>query len=153
MLERPDLELQGLDVLGRPGTHVPVTVYDGRTIPYGDKSFDVVLFVDALHHTPDPMVPLREAARVARDAILIKDHLRDGILADRTLRLMDWVGNARYGVALPYAYWSRQQWLEAFARLGLTRSAWEVRLGLYPWPASWVFERSLHFIARLEFTT
>jgi SAM-dependent methyltransferase len=153
MHQRPDLELQGLDVLGRPGTHVPVTVYDGRTIPYGDKSFDVVLFVDSLHHTPDPMVSLREATRVARDAILIKDHLRDGILADRTLRLMDWVGNARYGVALPYAYWSRQQWLEAFARLGLTRSAWEVRLGLYPWPASWVFERSLHFVARLEFTT
>jgi SAM-dependent methyltransferase len=59
MRHRPDVELQGLDVLGRPATPIPVTVYDGGRIPHGDKSFDVVLFVDSLHHTPDPMVPLR----------------------------------------------------------------------------------------------
>src|SRR5262249_9482063 len=148
MQARPDVELHGLDVLARATTHIPVTLYDGQAIPCGDDSFDVVLFVDTLHHTPDPMSSLREAARVAREAILIKDHLREGILAGHTLRLMDWVGNARFGVALPHTYWSRQQWLEAFARLGLTRSAWETRLGLYPWPGSWLFERSLHFIAR-----
>jgi SAM-dependent methyltransferase len=153
MRERPDIELQGLDVLARATTHIPIAVYDGEVIPYRDDSFDVVLFVDTLHHARDPIVPLREAARVAREAILIKDHLREGILADQTLRLMDWVGNARYGVALPYEYWSRQQWLEAAERLGLTWGAWESRLGLYPWPASWLFERSLHFIARLEFAT
>jgi hypothetical protein len=39
---------------------------------------------------------------------LIKDHTLNGFLAGLTLRFMDWVGNACYGIALPYHYWSQQ---------------------------------------------
>src|SRR5258706_6176565 len=60
---RPDLLLQGLDVLPRAESHIPVQVFDGEHIPYPDKSFDVVLFVDVLHHANDAMALLREAIR------------------------------------------------------------------------------------------
>ncbi len=93
---------------------------------------------------------LREARRVARHAVLIKDHTRDGLLAGPTLRFLDWVGNAPHGVALPYNYWRERQWRESFERIGLTPSVWRNRLGLYPPGASWIFGRSLHFIARLD---
>jgi SAM-dependent methyltransferase len=147
---RPDLMLRGIDVLIRPRTHIPVDPFDGQTIPHDDGSFDVVLFVDVLHHTLDPMVLLREADRVASAAVVIKDHTANGLLARPTLRFMDYVGNARHGVVLPYNYWTKQRWDEAFRELGWSVAAWTKRLGLYPWPASWVFGRSLHFVARLE---
>jgi len=67
-----------------------VETFDGKSIPYGDGSFDVVMFVDVIHHADQPMTLLREAARVARQAILIKDHLVEGTLAYLTLQLMDW---------------------------------------------------------------
>jgi SAM-dependent methyltransferase len=147
---RPDLEVRGIDVLVRPSAHVPVTPFDGAVIPFGDDSFDVVMFVDVLHHTDDPTVLLREAKRVARNAVVLKDHCRDGVLAGETLRLMDWVGNARHGVALTYNYWPEKRWREAIAGLGLEAEQWEPRLGLYRWPFSIAFDRDLHFVAALR---
>lgn len=147
---RPDLDVQGVDVLVRGATHIPVGAFDGQTLPHADRSFDAILFADVLHHSADPMQLLREAARVASRAILIKDHLLEGWLARGTLRFMDRVSNARYGVALPYNYWRARQWDEAFAQLGWSVSAWRSQLRLYPWPARLLFERRLHFVARLE---
>ena len=68
----------------------------------------------------------------------------------RRLRFMDWVGNARHGVVLPYNYWPARRWTETFASLGLVPVSMKTRLRLYPWPATWVFERKLHFLAKLE---
>ena len=147
---RPDIIISGIDVLARPLTHIPTEKFDGKTIPYVNGSFDVVIFIDVLHHTTDPMILLREAKRVARSSIVIKDHLVDALFARQTLRFMDRVGNARYGISLPYNYWSREKWLDAFNTLGLKAETWTTKLALYPLPASWIFDRSLHFVTRLE---
>jgi len=146
---RPDLVINGIDVLVRPHTLIPVVPFDGNTIPYPNQAFDVVMFVDVLHHTDDPTVLLREAKRVARQAIVLKDHTKDGVLAGPTLRFMDWVGNRHHGVVLPYNYWTHDQWERALIDLGLSISAWNANVGLYPWPASHVFDRALHFVAKL----
>jgi len=145
---RPDVTVTGVDVLVRSHTHIPVQPFDGTTLPMADRSVDVVMFVDVLHHTADPLVLLREARRVAQ-AIVIKDHDRHAFLGDATLRFMDRVGNARHGVALPFNYWTKADWQRAFEREGLSVEAWETSLRLYPVPLTWVFDRSLHFIARL----
>ena len=147
--KRPDVTLRGIDTLLRPRTYIPVDPFDGKTIPYDSRSFDGVMFVDVLHHTEDPMSLLREAARVARRIILIKDHTLQGLFAAQTLRFMDKIGNARHGVSLPNNYWPKERWLEAFDTLALRIGVWTDKLGLYPWPASWFFDRSLHFIAQL----
>ena len=145
----PGLSLRGIDVLVRPAMKIPVEPFDGKHLPLADASVDAVMFVDVLHHTDDPMVLLREANRVARRLILIKDHTMNGSLAYSTLRFMDWVGNAQHGVALPYNYWTERRWREAFAALGMVITHWDSRLGLYPFPANLLFERRLHFIAAL----
>jgi SAM-dependent methyltransferase len=147
--KRPDLLVRGIDVLARAQTHIPVELFDGSRIPFDDRSFDVVLFSDVLHHTDDPTVLLREAWRVAKDSVLIKDHNRNGIAAGLRLRFMDWVGNARFGVALPYNYWSRSQWQSAWSRVGLQPLQLITTVGLYSVPAGWVFDAQLQFIAWL----
>jgi SAM-dependent methyltransferase len=147
--ERPDVQVRGIDVLVREDTRIPVRPFDGSHFPEADGGVDTVMLVDVLHHTDDPAAVLREAARVASRAVVIKDHLSQGLFATPTLRLMDRVGNARHGVRLPYNYLTSAQWDDAFARAGLRVDAWVPRLGLYPAPASWLFERGLHFAARL----
>jgi SAM-dependent methyltransferase len=149
MQQRPDVCIEGVDTIVRPQTHIPVMQFDGRTIPLADGSRDVVMFVDVLHHTEDPMILLREALRVARAGLLIKDHCLDGWLAGPTLRFMDRVGNARHGVALPFNYWPEARWREAFATLGLDALVFDRRIVLYPPPANWIFGRGLQFVSRL----
>jgi SAM-dependent methyltransferase len=147
--ERPDIQIEGLDVFLRDSTCIPVKSFDGHSLPCEDRSYDVITFVDVLHHTDDPIELLREAARVARRGIIIKDHLLEGVFAQPTLRFMDRVGNRRFGVRLPYNYWRQAQWQEAFCALRLGVVQWEINLHLYPWPWDYLFGRSLHFVAHL----
>ena len=147
MNQRPDLEIEGVDVMLRPVTHIPTTTFDGNVLPFADNSFDYVTIVDVLHHTTDPVVMLAESRRVARKGVVIKDHLREGFGAGATLRVMDWVGNRGHDVVLPYNYLTRAEWDEAFRRAGLRVAEWRDELGLYPWPARTIFERRLHFVA------
>jgi SAM-dependent methyltransferase len=146
---RPDLTIRGLDVLVREGTPITATAFDGVSLPVGDQSVDVVLMVDVLHHATEPVRLLAEARRVARTAVVIKDHLREGFGANATLRFMDWVGNARYGVALPYTYWSFQEWADMYAAALLVPTRLEVDLHLYPGLAHGFFDRQLHSLVRL----
>ena len=147
--QRPDLELRGLEVQARPSTAIPVMEFDGRTIPAPDRSQDVVMMMDVLHHADEPLVLLRDAARVARYAVILKDHLADPWLGRRRLQLMDWVGNVGHGVPLRNRYLTSDQWRAAFADAGLSEVERRERLGLYPLPVRWLFENGLHFISRL----
>lgn len=150
MARRQDVSVAGIDVLPRKNSLIQVGLFDGRTIPAANHQYDVVMFVDVLHHVDDPAVLLGEGARVAARAVVIKDHFRDGVLAGQTLRFMDRVGNTRFGVALPGRYLSRAEWGQLWNDTGLYLEHIQTQLGLYPAPLSWLFERSLHFVARLR---
>lgn len=145
---RPDVTIEGIDVLVRPHTAIPVHAYDGAHIPFPDHAFDAAMVVDVLHHTDDPEAVLAEIARIA-PMVIVKDHLRNGVGANLTLRFMDWVGNAAHGVRLPYNYLSRREWAGIWTRLGLGTEAFTTRLALYPRPFTWMFDRSLHFVTVL----
>jgi SAM-dependent methyltransferase len=146
---RPDISVVGAEVLLRPQSRIPITTFDGLTLPFSNGAVDVALLVDVIHHASDPHRLLAEAARVATTAVIIKDHYLRGMLARPTLAFMDRIGNARHGVALPYHYWTPSEWRDAFARMHATVRAESTKLGLYPAPAAWIFERSLHFVALL----
>ncbi len=147
---RPDVECNGVDVLVRPDTIIPVMEFDGMTLPYEDNSFDCVLIVDVLHHTDHQERLLKECVRVARQCVLIKDHRCESHLDRLTLKGMDWVGNKSHDVNLPYRYLSNTQWEALFETVGVIVKQRQDRLNLYPQPFSAVFDRKLHFIARLE---
>ena len=150
LAQRQDLEIECVDVLVRDETHVPVKQFDGNRIPFGDDQFDVVMLIDVLHHTEGPTRLVSEAKRVARRNLVIKDHTASGFLARPTLRLMDAVGNARHGVALPHNYWTSSMWRDCFEVLNLRVVEQRDNLGIYPTPLSWICDRSLHFMALLR---
>ena len=147
---RTDVRVRGTDSHARPNPAIPIDVCESGPLPYADRSFDAVMAIDVLHHTDDPSVLLGEMARVSRRHLIIKDHRCESGADRSVLRFMDDVGNRRHGVRLPHVYWSQARWQEAFRALGLVVIRQEARLGLYPWPAGWIFERALHFLAVLE---
>jgi SAM-dependent methyltransferase len=146
---RPDLKVEGVDVVPRPKTLIPIVQYDGVTLPYADKSVDYVTIVDVLHHTHDPGAILIEAARVARHGVALKDHLREGFLGNETLSFMDWFGNFGDGVPMPYNYLSRREWQGEYFRARLEVASMNEKLNIYLPPARWLFDRQLHFVAYL----
>jgi SAM-dependent methyltransferase len=150
---RSDVTIVGVDVLLRKRCWIPVEEYDGLHLPYADGAFDAVLLVDVIHHLTEPMTLLREASRVAGRSVIIKDHRCDALLAAPTLRFMDQIGNRRFGVVLTYDYWCIARWQQVFRELGWELEYWTDGLGLYPFPINLVFERSLHFIAKLTVNT
>lgn len=147
---RPDVSVEGVDVLVRPKAKIPVRAFDGLNLPFPDRSFDVVTLVDVLHHARDQVRLLSEAARVARQFVIIKDHIPSSRLDWATLAVMDWVGNAPHGVSLPYNYLSSRQWSDLFRKAKLDVETTESKLGLYPFPLNYLFGRKLHFISRLR---
>jgi SAM-dependent methyltransferase len=149
MERRPGIDATGVEIRARPRTAIPVQEFDGRILPFADGAHDVVILVDVLHHADDPTLLLREAGRVAARAVIIKDHLTGAWLSHERLRLMDWVGNIGHGVPLRYAYWSRHQWQDVFARVALREIDRRERLGLYGPALEWLFERQLHFVSHL----
>ncbi len=152
-LLHPNLSFSGADVLERVEPEISKWLdyknYDGKQLPYPDKSFTCSTLIDVLHHTDDPKILLSEAVRVSREFILIKDHISESIWDNFILRFMDWMGNRSYGVHLPYNYLSANDWQKLFEELRLTVQYKTDNIGLYQAPLSLLFERKLHFIAKL----
>jgi SAM-dependent methyltransferase len=148
-LALPAIVVSGAEYAPRPDCAIPCASFDGIHLPFPDRSFDGCMFVDVLHHSRDPLAILRDAARVSRDFILIKDHVAENALDHGTLRFMDWVGNRPHGVELPYAYLSRREWQNIYRDAGLIEVRMDQEIPLYSAPFSWVFGRKLHFIALL----
>lgn len=117
--------VQGVDVLLRTDPLIPTTSFDGENLPHDDDAFDLVTLIDVLHHTHHPERLLSEALRVSRGPVLIKDH--DWVTApDRwILTLSDYLGNAGYGVSLPYNFLRMEEWTALFDRLDLAVIATE----------------------------
>jgi len=145
----PGLQVTGAEFSPRADCAIPCTGFDGAHLPFPDKSFDGCMVVDVLHHSLDPLSIMRDAARVCRNFILIKDHLAENAFDHWTLRLMDWVGNRPHGVVLPYNYLSGKRWKELYRGAGVTEQKVNRAIPLYPAPFSFVFGRKLHFISLL----
>lgn len=139
----------GVEVLARDDCAIPVARFDGTRLPFPDGAFDAAVVVDVLHHTADPRAVLAEAHRVTRRSVLVKDHVAESELDRLTLSVMDWVGNRQFGVGREGAYLSASEWSAAFAAAGLEVADTVTELDLYPAVVKPVFERRLHFVARL----
>ena len=106
-------EVVSVDVQDRylPTLTIRHQVYDGRRLPFGDASFDVVLFNNVLHHVDlaDRAPLLTECRRVAGD-VVIKDHLAAGAIDHARLTALDAIGNIPFGGMIKARYLSERDW-------------------------------------------
>lgn len=142
--------VEGLERVKRGNEKIPVTEYDGVTIPFDDGAYDVVILADVLHHDRDPDRLIGECARVAGRTLIIKDHARNGMLAQQRISLIDWAANAPYGVPCLYRYNSVGEWRASHARHNLALGSERTSINLYPPVVNLLFGRGLQYFAALE---
>ena len=153
------VRVEGVEVVVPRETSIPVLPFDGSSIPHGDKSFDAVLLCDVLHHVADYAGIVRllcECRRVARHAVLIKDHPIDTSFDRGFISLLDTIGNWNAGIAMPLTFLSRRQWRQAFldAELGLI-SYKEAPFGIHPpvvrcFTETPFWSKPYHFVCSLD---
>jgi SAM-dependent methyltransferase len=111
-------EVVGIDVQPRRAPLFDVRLYDGRRLPFEDRSFDLVYCVDVLHHCDDPRERLEDLLRCARRSVLLKDHTYSNLAGKLTLAALDEVGNRRFGIRSPRRYQKAWEWLPMVAGAG-----------------------------------
>jgi ubiquinone/menaquinone biosynthesis C-methylase UbiE len=120
------------DVLDCNETDLPLKVYDGKTLPFGDKEFDVTLLVFVLHHALNQEEILREAARVTRRRIVIVEDTPRNPFERSVEWFWDTVLSIEHGFFAPHAYRKIEQWAELFKRMSLRLAAQDVVAPFWP---------------------
>jgi len=147
----PDrLRVEGLERAVRGGEPITVHAYDGKTIPFVDDAFDVVILADVLHHELNPEHLLEECARVCRRFLIIKDHQINGLFAHSRIKLLDWAANAPYGVPCVYRYNTPAQWTRVPTSLDMEVVQVVPSMRLYPFPYWVVFGGPLQYFTVLN---
>jgi len=150
IMEDTDVSITGIDVLVRDTTYIPVEEYDGSHIQKEDNSVDTLMLIDVLHHTENPEAVFKEVCRVSNKYIIIKDHVLDGFISYLKLRLMDYAGNSRFHVNLPYNYLKQKRWTQMFNANHLRIVEYKTDLNLYKGLCHLLFDSDLHFVMLLE---
>lgn len=110
-----------IDVVDHSTTDFPLILYDGKKLPYADKSFDVGLLIFVLHHAPDVGGLIREARRVCKRLIVVED--MPGNVLERALwKRWDYLLNHAHHKDIAVAHEARtaDEWQHLFAGRGLT---------------------------------
>ncbi len=144
------LRVRGLERYPRDPMLIEVDQLTTDRFPYDDRSFDVVTILDVLHHDRDPVGVLREAARVSRRLVVVKDHKPEGLFAYRRICLLDWAANRPYGIECLYDYPDRKGWHDRFNHAGLKIESEQSSMRLYPRGWNWCFAGKLHYLAILS---
>ncbi|MBP7005902.1 class I SAM-dependent methyltransferase [Patescibacteria group bacterium] len=105
--------------------NIKPVLYDGKHLPFADKSFDVALSITVLHHTPDPDQVLREAGRVAKRVMIQEDVFRSTWQRYATY-VMDSVLNLEF-FGHPHTNKSESEWKQTFKQLGFSEVSGRVR--------------------------
>ncbi|MEK7577610.1 MAG: class I SAM-dependent methyltransferase [Patescibacteria group bacterium] len=95
---------------------VKTTIYDGKTLPFPNKSFDTALLLMVMHHTPNPEIVFSEATRVAKEVVVIETSYTNPINRFFTIVLYA-IGNLRFEVFWN-SYKTDDEWRKFFENHG-----------------------------------
>ncbi len=107
---KPSLKIEGIDVQDNFPCKIKRTLYNGNKIPFPDASFDIVIAIDALHHTEDISAMLGEMARVSKKFIIIKDVVKYSWLSNMIIVIADYISNVKYGIKCPNNFPDWKEW-------------------------------------------
>lgn len=145
-----NVSVRGLERFKRGGEPIDVEIYDGVKFPYNDKTFDVVILADVLHHEGNQDHLLRESIRVSKRLLIIKDHQLNGPFAWLRVSFIDWAANSPYGVPCLYQYNTPTQWNSLRHHYGLGLVKEHAAMQLYPSGVNLFFGGKLQYMAVLQ---
>jgi ubiquinone/menaquinone biosynthesis C-methylase UbiE len=135
LARRLSLDMVGIDVVAPPTPAIPVTLFDGRHIPFGHRQFDTALCCFVLHHAEDQDALLAKMKRVSGRIVVVEDDC-DGPLKRRSVLLLH--GMAAPMIGMPYrsdGFRRSEGWRELFDRHGLRCVSCQRHRGVIPaWP-------------------
>ncbi len=108
-----------VDVADGNRTTLPLQLYDGRTLPFADASFDVGLLVFVLHHAGDPAALLREVMRVCRRRIIVIEDINANGWDRRAFRGWHRIYAKLLGLEYPRHEWPPERWSALAREVGL----------------------------------
>lgn len=117
-------DVAAVDVYDHPEPWVRVDRYDGRSLPYRDGAFDIVLFSYVLHHVkPEAHAALlADAARVARRWVLVLEDVDSDTWREYNLgHAAHWHDEA--DEAAVFGHRTEAAWLSLFGAAGLIKVA------------------------------
>ncbi|HSA84120.1 MAG TPA: class I SAM-dependent methyltransferase [Patescibacteria group bacterium] len=118
--KRSSVEITVVDVVDFHNRDKKVTFvhYDGKKLPFKNKSFDTVIAFHVLHHTTDAKKYFKELVRVAKKRILLVESVARTPLDFPGMRFMDWVFNIWKPEKVPmtYQFFSRQEWYKEYKK-------------------------------------
>lgn len=108
------VRVTGIDVVDYTDSDFDCQLFDGRRIPFDDKSFDVSYFAYVLHHAAEPMKLLADSIRVTKKRILILEDTPSNFF-DRALDAYHgWSFNKFYKLKHKAVFRTRNQWKQIF---------------------------------------
>ena len=115
-----DVNITGIDVIDINATTLPFRIYDGQTIPFEDKSFDVTYAAFVFHHTTNIERLMSECVRVTKRRLLILEDVYQNKLELLVTKAMD-SGNIFYSseMDIPFNFMKKSQWIDLFHRFNV----------------------------------
>jgi ubiquinone/menaquinone biosynthesis C-methylase UbiE len=100
---------------------VPLDIYDGVNMPYGDNSFDVVAAIFVLHHCNDPVSVFSEMKRVTKKKIIIVEDTYRNWIEHLLVCIIDYIENKFFSkdMNIPLNFQTAQEWEKQFTEQGL----------------------------------
>ena len=118
-LTRRGHQVTVLDVV-KPGFQkAPVILYEGKRVPFGEKSFDVSLLITMLHHVSEPELLIQEAKRVTRKMLIVVEDIYHHPLGRWWTILRDQLYNFEF-FGHPRQFKKREEWIALFKQLGFS---------------------------------
>lgn len=120
--ERLGVRMTGAEIAQYKEQKIETRIFDGKKLPFADKTFTTTLFVYMLHHTPNSKrieALLAEAKRVTKGTILILDHTYSTPLDRFLLKAWDYLMNVPFHVPVPFNFLRMTEWRALFEKLNL----------------------------------
>lgn len=95
----------------------PVTIYDGKKLPFKNNQFSKSLLIAVLHHSNNPAQLLKEAKRVTSEKIIIMED----IFTDLPSRIITFLGDClvNFEIHSPFRNHTKEDWVKIFEKEGL----------------------------------
>ena len=121
-------EVVPVDVEDFNETELPLTLFDGKRLPFPDDSFDVVLLIFVLHHAEDVLPVLEEARRVSRKAVVVFEDVSSSFWDRKMFRVFHrWLAWSEK-ISYPFREWRPSQWTQLAVSLGM-QEEWSGMVG------------------------